>query len=62
MKAYEEIIGEAVRIELEENTGKLYIVFEIKNEKVKKDIKENWTDDIEYKIIDKNLMLLKDDE
>jgi hypothetical protein len=36
MKGYEEIIGEAVRIEYEKTTGKLFLVFEIKNEKQKK--------------------------
>ena len=57
MKNYEEIIGTACRIEYEENTGRLFIVFEIKNEKVKQDIKSNWTQDIEYRIIDKNLII-----
>ncbi len=52
-----EIVGEAVRVEFEEKTGKLYLVFEIKNEKYKQDIKKNWTDDIEYKIIDRNLVI-----
>lgn len=61
MKGYEEVIGEAVRIEFEEKTGKLYLVFEIKSEKVKKDIKENWTDDIEYRLVDKALVLKEDE-
>ena len=52
-----EIVGEAVRVEFEEKTGKLYLVFEIKNEKYKQNIKKNWTDDIEYKIIDRNLVI-----
>lgn len=59
MKGYEEIIKKACRIEYDEKTGKLYLVFEIKNEKVKKDIKENWTDDIEYRLVDKTLILDK---
>ena len=57
MKNFEEIIGTACRIKYEENTGRLFIVFEIKNEKVKQDIKSNWAQDIEYKIIDKNLII-----
>ncbi len=52
-----EVVGEAVRVEFEEKTGKLYLVFEIKNEKYKQDIKKNWTEDIEYKIIDHNLVI-----
>lgn len=60
MKHDEEAIAEAVRIEYEEKTGKLFIVFEITNEKFKQDIKKNWTKDIEYKIVDKNLVLNDD--
>jgi len=52
-----EVVGEAVRVEFEEKSGKLYLVFEIKNEKYKQDIKKNWTEDIEYKIIDRNLVI-----
>lgn len=51
-----ETVAEAVRIEYEESTGKLFIVFEVKNEKYKQDIKKNWTKDIEYKLIDKTLV------
>lgn len=57
MKPDEEIIGEAIRLEYEEKTGRLFIVFEIKKEKLKQDIKRNWVQDIEYKIVDKNLVL-----
>lgn len=56
MKPDEEIIGEAVRIEYHENDGKLFIVFEIKNEKHKQDIKKNWVNDIEFRLIDKILI------
>ena len=61
MKGYEEIIGEACRIEYEETTGKLFIVFEIKNEKQKKLIIANWTDDIEYRLIDRLLVAEKEE-
>lgn len=50
------IVAEAVRIEYEEKTGKLYIVFEVTDEKYKQDIKSNWTKDIEYKLVDKFLV------
>ena len=30
-----EVVAEAVRIEVEEKTGKVFIVFEVKNEKMK---------------------------
>jgi len=51
-----EVIGEAVRVEFEEKTGKIYLVFEITNEKYKQDIRKNWTKDIEFRIIDKKLV------
>jgi hypothetical protein len=56
MKPSEQIIAEAVRLEFEEKTGKLFIVFEVKDEKHKQDIKKNWADDIEFRLIDKLLI------
>jgi hypothetical protein len=61
MKSTEEIVGEAVRVELEEKTGRLFLVFEITNERHKQDIKKNWTADIEFRLIDKKLVLEKDE-
>lgn len=52
----DKVVAEAVRIEYEEKTGKLYIVFEVKDEKYKQDIRANWTKDIEYKLVDKYLI------
>lgn len=57
-----EVVAEAVRLEYEERSGRLYIVFEVKNEKFKQDIKRNWTKDIEYKVIDKQLILEEEEE
>lgn len=54
------VVAEAIRIEYEEQTGKLYIVFEVKDEKYKQDLKKNWTEDIEFRLIDK--LLVKEDE
>lgn len=50
------VVAEAVRLEYEEQTGKLYIVFEVKDEKYKQDIKKNWTQDIEYRLVDRTLV------
>lgn len=52
----DKVVAEAVRLEYEEKTGKLFIVFEVKDEKYKQDIKKNWTKDIEYRLIDKSLV------
>ena len=54
----DKVVAEAVRIEYEEKSGKLFIVFEVKDEKYKQDIKKNWTKDIEYRLVDK--FLIKD--
>lgn len=56
MKNDEEIVGEAIRVEFEEKTGKLFLVFEITNEKYKQNIKKNWADDIEFRLVDKLLI------
>lgn len=53
----DQVVAEAVRIEYEEKTGKLFIVFEVTNEKYKQDIKKNWTKDIEYKLVDRTLVI-----
>jgi hypothetical protein len=50
------ILAEAVRIEYENKTGELFIVFKVKDEKFKQDIKTKWVNDIEYKLIDKLLV------
>lgn len=51
MKPYEEIIAEAKRIEYDDQTGQLFMVFEITNEKVKQKIRIDWTKDIEFKLV-----------
>ena len=56
MKSNQNVVAEAVRIEYEEKTGKLYIVFEVKDEKYKQDIKKNWTNDVEYRLVDRSLI------
>lgn len=61
MKPNEQIVGTAVRIEWEEKTGKLFLVFEIIDEKQKQEIKKTWTQDIEFRLVDKNLVM-KDGE
>jgi hypothetical protein len=52
----DKVVAEAVRIEYEEKTGKLYIVFEVKDEQYKQNIKKNWTKDIEYRLVDRSLV------
>jgi hypothetical protein len=56
VKVQDKIVAEAVRLEFEEHSGKLFIVFEVKDEKYKQDIKKNWTTDIEFRLVDKMLV------
>jgi hypothetical protein len=57
MKPNEKEVAHAVRVEFEEKTGKLFIVFEITDTKYKQDIKKNWSsDDIEFRLVDKLLI------
>lgn len=58
----DKVVAEAVRIEYEEKTGKLYIVFEVKDEQYKQNIKKNWTKDIEYRLVDRFLVQEQSDE
>lgn len=52
----DKVVAEAVRLEFEEHTGDVFIVFKVKDEKFKQEIKRTWTEDIEYRIIDKSLI------
>jgi hypothetical protein len=61
-KMLKDVVAEAVRLEYEDQTGKLYIVFEVKNEKFKNDIRKNWTKDIEYRLIDRSLVEEKNEK
>ena len=50
-----ELLAEACRIEYDEKTDKLYIDFEVKNLLFKQKIKKEWTKDLEFIIVDKQL-------
>lgn len=56
MNPNEQVVAEAVRLEFEEKTGRLFIVFEVTEEKYKQEIKKKWVDDIEFRLIDKLLI------
>ena len=56
MKNYEEEIAKAVRVEHDERTGKLFIVFEVTSERFKKTVITDWIKDIEYKLNEKSLI------
>lgn len=52
---YQEV-ATAIRIEKEEKTGDVFIIFKIIDEKFKNQILLDWMQDIELQIIDKKLV------
>lgn len=50
------VVAKAVRVEHEENSDRMYLVFEIIDEKFKKEIRDDWMKDIELKIVDRKLV------
>jgi hypothetical protein len=59
MHNYETIIGEAIRVEYTEFDDRVCVVFEITHPKIKKEILTTWAHDIEFKMMDKKLILEK---
>lgn len=54
------VVAEAVRIEYEEKSGAVFLVFEIIDEDFKKRIKKDWTADISLELDNKKLILKED--
>lgn len=57
MQVFEQVIAEAKRIEIDEHSGKLFIVFEVVSERMKQRLKTEWVNDIESRMIGKELIL-----
>ena len=53
-------VAEAVRIEYEEKSDTVYLVFEITDEDFKKRIKKDWNADIELELENKKLIIRKE--
>ena len=49
-------LAKAVRVEIDSKTNSIFLVFEVVDESFKKIIKEDWMQDIELKLIEKNLV------
>ncbi len=54
-------IAKAVRLEVDENTDDVYIVFKIVSEKYKQSVRVNWDTDLEFLVINNTELILKDD-
>ena len=57
MKNFEEVIAEACRVEKDDETNRVFIVFEVKNEKFKQRIMKEWVNDLEFKLINRKIIL-----
>lgn len=52
-----ETVATAVRVEIDNESGEIYLVFKITDTKLKQEIRENWLQDIEFKRIGKKLKI-----
>ncbi len=50
-------VGKAIRVEYDNKSGALYLVFELIDEDFKKRVKEDWNADIELELEDRKLLL-----
>ena len=55
-------VATAVRVEYDEHSGEVFLVFKVIDEKFKKRIKNDWNADIDLKVIDKQLYTFKEDK
>lgn len=55
MKVYD-TVARAIRMEIDNNTGDLYLVFKIIDEDFKQKVREDWMDDIKLEILGKDLI------
>ena len=60
-KSLYKTVATAVRVEYEKSSDDLFLVFKITDKNLKKKIKEDWTQDIDLKLIGKDLIELTDD-
>lgn len=59
MKTIQQTVAKAVRVEHNPESDTVFLVFEIVDDDFKKRIKKDWTEDIELKVIGKDLVLEK---
>ena len=52
----QDTVARAVRIEIDPNTGDMYLVFRVIDESFKQKIREDWDSDIQLKILGKDLI------
>ena len=51
-------VAQAIRLEVDESKDDVYIVFKIIDEQFKQKIRTNWGEDLEVKLVNKELIIL----
>jgi hypothetical protein len=52
-------VATVVRVEFDQQTGEMYLVFLVNNEGFKKSIEKNWSQDVDFIIKNKSLEILE---
>jgi hypothetical protein len=55
MKTYD-TVARGIRMEIDPNTGDLYLVFKVIDENFKQRVREDWCRDVELKILGRDLV------
>jgi hypothetical protein len=55
MKTYD-TVARGIRMDIDPNTGDLYLVFKVIDEDFKQRVRENWGADVELKILGRDLV------
>lgn len=55
-KALNHTLAKAVRVEYDSDTDSLFLVFEVVDERFKQQVKKEWTQDIDVKLLGRNLV------
>lgn len=54
-----QVVASAVRVEVDNTTDDIYLVFKIVNEQFKQKIRGNWQDDVELLLVEKDSISIK---
>jgi hypothetical protein len=55
-KALNHTIASLIRIEYDDSSGELFLVFQVTDEDFKRRVKEDWMQDIDLKLLNKKLI------
>ena len=52
-----EVVAKAIRLEVDESKDDVYIIFKITDERFKQKVRADWEDDVEVRVVNKELVL-----